>query len=245
MAATTAAWRDRGASVLHVVVNGRVIGALALEDEVRPESTTRRRRTARARRARGHDHRRRASGRRRGRGRRWASTRCSPRCCPRTRTVRSPTSRHAVCRSRWSATASTTRPRSPAPTSASRSAPAPMSRSSRPVSCLRRATRAAFSVSSGCRRPAIARWSQNLAWGAGYNLVAIPLAAGVFAFAGVTLSPAVGAVLMSASTVVVAFNAQLLRRLDLSPGAAVAAGPFPPARSGQHAQHHDHVQRPA
>jgi P-type Cu2+ transporter len=58
---------------------------------------------------------------------------------------------------------------------------------------------------------------QNLAWGAGYNLIAIPLAAGVLAFAGVTLSPAVGAILMSASTVVVAFNAQLLRRLDLRP----------------------------
>jgi Cu2+-exporting ATPase len=58
---------------------------------------------------------------------------------------------------------------------------------------------------------------QNLAWGAGYNLFAIPLAGGVLAFAGVTLSPAVGAVLMSASTVVVSFNAQLLRRLDLRP----------------------------
>jgi Cu2+-exporting ATPase len=58
---------------------------------------------------------------------------------------------------------------------------------------------------------------QNLAWGAGYNVVAIPLAAGVLAFAGVTLSPAVGAILMSASTVVVAANAQLLRRLDLRP----------------------------
>jgi Cu2+-exporting ATPase len=58
---------------------------------------------------------------------------------------------------------------------------------------------------------------QNLAWGAGYNLIAIPLAAGVLAFAGFTLSPAVGAILMSASTVVVAFNAQLLRRLDLRP----------------------------
>ncbi|HTO00415.1 MAG TPA: hypothetical protein VL068_07045, partial [Microthrixaceae bacterium] len=56
-------------------------------------------------------------------------------------------------------------------------------------------------------------------WGAGYNLVAIPLAAGVLAFAGVTLSAAVGAILMSASTVVVAFNAQLLRRLDLRPDA--------------------------
>jgi P-type Cu2+ transporter len=59
---------------------------------------------------------------------------------------------------------------------------------------------------------------QNLAWGAGYNVVAIPLAAGVLSFAGLTLSPAVGAILMSASTVVVAFNAQLLRRLDLRPG---------------------------
>jgi Cu2+-exporting ATPase len=58
---------------------------------------------------------------------------------------------------------------------------------------------------------------QNLAWGAGYNMIAIPLAAGVLSFAGITLSPAVGAILMSASTVVVAFNAQLLRRLDLRP----------------------------
>ena len=59
---------------------------------------------------------------------------------------------------------------------------------------------------------------QNLAWAAGYNVVAIPLAAGVFAWAGVTLSPAVGAVLMSLSTIIVALNAQLLRRLDLRSG---------------------------
>ena len=58
---------------------------------------------------------------------------------------------------------------------------------------------------------------QNLAWATGYNLVAVPLAAGVLAWAGVTLAPAVGAVLMSASTIVVALNAQLLRRLDLRP----------------------------
>lgn len=56
---------------------------------------------------------------------------------------------------------------------------------------------------------------QNLTWGAGYNLFAIPLAAGVFTFAGLSLSPALGAVLMSASTVIVAVNAQLLRRVDL------------------------------
>jgi P-type Cu2+ transporter len=58
---------------------------------------------------------------------------------------------------------------------------------------------------------------QNLGWAAGYNVVAIPLAAGVLAWAGLTLSPAVGAILMSASTIVVALNAQLLRRVDLSP----------------------------
>ncbi len=58
---------------------------------------------------------------------------------------------------------------------------------------------------------------QNLVWAAGYNVFAIPLAAGVLAFAGVTLAPAVGAVLMSVSTIVVALNAQLLRRLRLRP----------------------------
>ena len=56
---------------------------------------------------------------------------------------------------------------------------------------------------------------QNLAWGAGYNALAIPLAAGALAWAGVNLAPAVGAVLMSLSTIVVALNAQLLRRVRL------------------------------
>ena len=56
---------------------------------------------------------------------------------------------------------------------------------------------------------------QNLVWAAGYNVVAIPLAAGVLAWAGVTLSPAIGAILMSMSTIVVAMNAQLLRRVRL------------------------------
>jgi Cu2+-exporting ATPase len=56
---------------------------------------------------------------------------------------------------------------------------------------------------------------QNLWWAAGYNIFAIPLAAGALAAWGVLLSPAVGAVLMSASTVIVAINAQLLRRADV------------------------------
>jgi P-type Cu2+ transporter len=60
---------------------------------------------------------------------------------------------------------------------------------------------------------------ENLAWATGYNFFAIPVAAGVFAWAGVTLAPAVGAILMSISTIVVALNAQLLRRLQLGQAA--------------------------
>ena len=59
---------------------------------------------------------------------------------------------------------------------------------------------------------------QNLWWAAGYNVFAIPLAAGLLASRGILLAPAFGAVLMSASTVVVALNAQLLRRTDLREG---------------------------
>lgn len=58
---------------------------------------------------------------------------------------------------------------------------------------------------------------QNLVWATGYNIIAVPLAAGVLAFAGIVLSPAAGAVLMSVSTIVVALNAQMLRRIKLNP----------------------------
>jgi Cu2+-exporting ATPase len=57
---------------------------------------------------------------------------------------------------------------------------------------------------------------QNRLWATGYNVVAIPLAAGVLAPFGIVLIPAVGAILMSVSTVIVALNAQLLRRLNLA-----------------------------
>jgi Cu2+-exporting ATPase len=56
---------------------------------------------------------------------------------------------------------------------------------------------------------------QNLAWATGYNVIALPLAAGILAPIGILLSPAMGAVLMSLSTVIVAINAQLLRRADI------------------------------
>jgi Cu2+-exporting ATPase len=59
---------------------------------------------------------------------------------------------------------------------------------------------------------------QNLVWATGYNVVAIPLAGGALAWAGVVLAPAAAALLMSVSTIVVAVNAQFLRGLDLRPG---------------------------
>jgi len=70
---------------------------------------------------------------------------------------------------------------------------------------------AAFRLSRATYR----KMQQNLFWATGYNAIGIPLAAGVLFGAGVLLSPAVGAILMSVSTIVVALNAQLLRRLRL------------------------------
>ena len=58
---------------------------------------------------------------------------------------------------------------------------------------------------------------QNLVWATGYNVIAIPLAAGALAWAGFVMPPAIAAVVMSLSTIIVAANAQLLRRVDLDP----------------------------
>jgi len=70
-------------------------------------------------------------------------------------------------------------------------------------------------------RASYRKMKQNLWWAAGYNLAAVPLAAGVLAPIGFVLPMSVGAILMSLSTIVVAVNAQLLRRLDLRPVALV------------------------
>ena len=72
-------------------------------------------------------------------------------------------------------------------------------------------------------RASYRKMSQNLWWAAGYNLISVPLAAGVLAPIGFVMPMSVGALLMSLSTVVVALNAQLLRRVDLSPEASVRA----------------------
>jgi Cu2+-exporting ATPase len=66
-------------------------------------------------------------------------------------------------------------------------------------------------------RKSYRKMKQNLWWAAGYNLISVPLAAGVLAPIGFILPMEVGALLMSASAVIVALNAQLLRRLDLRP----------------------------
>jgi P-type Cu2+ transporter len=75
---------------------------------------------------------------------------------------------------------------------------------------------------------------QNLAWAVGYNVIAIPVAAGALAWAGVTLAPAIGALAMSVSTIVVALNAQLLRKLDLTPSSLHRSRPSAGHRAGQH-----------
>ncbi|WP_308410295.1 heavy metal translocating P-type ATPase [Corynebacterium xerosis] len=69
-------------------------------------------------------------------------------------------------------------------------------------------------------RASYRKMKQNLWWAAGYNLISVPLAAGILAPIGFVLPMSIGAILMSASTVVVALNAQLLRRLNLDPAAS-------------------------
>ncbi len=80
------------------------------------------------------------------------------------------------------------------------------------------------------------KMKQNLWWAGGYNLISVPLAAGILAPVGFVLPMSVGAVLMSLSTVVVALNAQLLRRLDLRPQATGAGrdDATSPAETPQH-----------
>ena len=83
-----------------------------------------------------------------------------------------------------------------------------------------RAVEGVLKLSSATYRKMI----QNLIWATGYNAFAIPLAAGVMAWAGLNLSPAAGAILMSLSTIVVAINAQLLRRVELRPESLPTTG---------------------
>lgn len=82
-------------------------------------------------------------------------------------------------------------------------------------------------------RASYRRMVENLIWASGYNLLAVPLAAGILAPIGFVLSPAVGAVLMSLSTIIVALNAQLLRRVELTPENLAGTTSPRPARAAE------------
>jgi len=78
-------------------------------------------------------------------------------------------------------------------------------------------------------RATMRKMRQNLVWATGYNVVALPLAAGVLAGRGVVLQPEWGALIMGASTIIVAINAMLLRRLRLRPPSTENVGAVAPA----------------
>ena len=214
VAALTAGWRGRGSSVLHVVRDGRVIGALALEDQIRPES-------------------RQAVDGLHGLGLRVVMITGD------SRQVTEAVAAHLGVDEVMAEVLLEDKDDAVARLQARGLGAAMVGDGVNDAPALARAD-VGIAIGAGTdvaiesagvvlassdprgvigvirlSRASYAKMVQNLAWGAGYNLVAIPLAAGVLSFAGVTLSPAVGAVLMSASTVVVASNAQLLRRLDL------------------------------
>jgi Cu2+-exporting ATPase len=217
LAATTAEWRERGAAVLHVICDDRIVGALVLEDQVRPESKT------------AIDELRRLGVR-------------SVMITGDAQQVADRVGAQLGVDEVFAEVLPEDKDRAVADLQSRGMAVAMVGDGVNDAPALARAD-VGIAIGAGTdvaiesagvvlgasdprgvlgvirlSRASYRKMVQNLAWGAGYNLIAIPLAAGVFSFAEITLSPAVGAILMSASTVVVAFNAQLLRRLDLRPG---------------------------
>jgi Cu2+-exporting ATPase len=216
LAEKTRAWSERGASVLHVIRDGKVVGALALEDEIRPESaqaveelhqlgvqvvmiTGDAKPVAEAVAARlGIDEvfaevlpedKDAAVTQLQGRGRRVAMVGDGVNDAP------------ALAR---------------ADVGVAIGAGTDVAIESAGVVLASSDPRAVIGVIR-LSRASYRKMLQNLAWGAGYNVFAIPLAAGVLAFAGIVLAPWAAAILMSASTIIVAANAQLLRRVDVRP----------------------------
>jgi len=211
----------RGASVLHVVRDGRVVGALALEDRVRDESRT----AVRALRERGvkvamitGDARQVADAV----GRELGIDEVFAEVLPRDKD-----SKVAELQARGLTVAMVGDGVNDSPALARAEvgiaigAGTDVAIESAGVVLAGNDPRAVLSMID-LSRASYRKMIQNLIWATGYNLAAVPLAAGVLAFAGVLLSPAAGAVLMSVSTIVVALNAQLLRRIDLDPARLTA-----------------------
>ncbi|MFE6388407.1 heavy metal translocating P-type ATPase [Nocardiopsis dassonvillei] len=215
LAGRTGPWRERGATVLHVVVDGGVAGALALADEVRPESAE-------------------AVRRLQERGVRVAMVTGDARNVADAVAERLgldevfaqvlPDQKDAVVRdlqSRGNRVAMVGDGVNDAPALARADvgiaigAGTDVAIESAGVVLASDDPRGVVAV-RGLSAAGYRKMVQNLVWAAGYNVVAVPLAAGVLAPVGIVLAPAVGAVLMSLSTIIVALNAQLLRRVDLS-----------------------------
>ncbi|USY20330.1 heavy metal translocating P-type ATPase [Nocardiopsis exhalans] len=216
LARSTGPWRDQGATVLHVVADGAVAGALALADEVRPESASAVRQLQ-------------AQGVRvamvTGDARNVADTVAAELGLDEVFAQVLPDQKDAVVRDlqdRGHRVAMVGDGVNDAPALARADvgiaigAGTDVAIESAGVVLASDDPRGVVSVRK-LSRAGYRKMIQNLVWAAGYNIAAVPLAAGVLAPIGIVLAPAVGAVLMSLSTIIVALNAQLLRSLDLRP----------------------------
>jgi Cu2+-exporting ATPase len=216
LAASTSAWMDRGAAVLHVVDGDRIVGALSLEDAVRPES----RQAVAALQARGIK-----VAMITGDARQVAEAVAADLKIDEVFAEVLPADKDkkvAELQARGLKVAMVGDGVNDSPALARAEvgiaigAGTDVAMESAGVVLAGNDPRAVLSMVDLSRESYRKMW-QNLVWATGYNIIAVPLAAGVLAFAGVTLAPAAAAVLMSASTIVVALNAQLLRRLKLNP----------------------------
>ncbi|MCW3765326.1 copper-translocating P-type ATPase [Paenarthrobacter ureafaciens] len=216
MAATTRQWAGRGAAVLHVVEGDRILGAVSLEDAIRPES----RQAVKALQARGikvalitGDARQVADavGAELGIDEVFAEVLPADKD-KKVAQVQDRGLKVAMVGDGVNDSPALAR----AEVGIAIGAGTDVAMESAGVILAGNDPRAVLSMVDLSRTSYTKMW-QNLIWATGYNIIAVPLAAGVLAFAGVVLSPAAGAVLMSASTIVVALNAQLLRRVKLNP----------------------------
>jgi P-type Cu2+ transporter len=216
LAGTTRGWMDRGAAVLHVVDDGRVLGAVSLEDAVRAES----RQAVAALQKRGVK-----VGMITGDARQVAQAVAADLNIDEVFAEVLPADKDkkvAELQARGLKVAMVGDGVNDSPALARAEvgiaigAGTDVAMESAGVVLAGNDPRAVLSMVDLSRASYRKMW-QNLVWATGYNILAVPLAAGVLAFAGVVLSPAAGAVLMSVSTIVVALNAQLLRRVRLNP----------------------------
>ncbi|WP_461172363.1 cadmium-translocating P-type ATPase [Arthrobacter sp. Z1-9] len=216
LAVTTRGWMDRGAAVLHVVDDGRVLGAVSLEDAVRAES----RQAVAALQRRGVK-----VGMITGDARQVAQSVAADLNIDEVFAEVLPADKDkkvAELQARGLKVAMVGDGVNDSPALARAEvgiaigAGTDVAMESAGVVLAGNDPRAVLSMVDLSRASYRKMW-QNLVWATGYNILSVPLAAGVLAFAGVVLSPAAGAVLMSVSTIVVALNAQLLRRVRLNP----------------------------